>query len=1192
MKQSPRRILWTATTAIAFLMISPGVWAQSQTQDQSRGQNSSQDRGQKRNEGQNTPLPVAPDIATENLSFVAGPADQIQKILREDPGLMVELKRWVARDAAMHDQIVSEPDLSDQAIFDRLDSDVKFRSIATLLLQRYGYLLPTVNPKSELAKERELLVQERSKWLAQDSEMARQKALQATQQRQTCDPQSDRNCTFTTTTQQSAFPSATEPNAPQGGGGVEENPQDLQGFPLEPRAPSRTGGQMENAPSQLTQTTADIESTGPPLQVVSQASRGSLSPYAANAGYPPAAGGGGSQELAALVQGNPGVQGGRNTPYNPDTLATGEMPPQPTYFPGIYGRPWPPFGPRSGATIYPQPPMISKPDPYAGIPSLYDMYKQVSSRQEPPKRFGIDVFDRQNQNSQLIPMDLPVSPSYVVGPGDGLAIDLWGGVSQRMYRTVDREGRVSLPEVGPVLVSGKSLGDVQQILQKVLRTEFRDVSADVSLSRLRTVRIYVVGDVAHPGAYDVSSLSTPLNALFAAGGPTSAGSLRVLEHFRGKDLLQSVDVYDLLLRGVRSDIERLENGDTVRVPPLGPEVTVEGMVRRPALYELHGEKSLADALALAGGILPTAALGHIEVQRLEAHEKRTMLSLNVSQGQDSAGVTQKLSSFTVQDGDIVNIFPIAPYNQDAVYLEGHVLRPGRYAYRQGMKLTDVVSSYSDLLPEPAGQYAEIIRLEPPDFRPVVVSFDLSVAMTNPASAPALNPLDTVRIFGRYDFQNSPTVTVNGAVRRPGTYITSGQVHLRDAIQLAGGLTPDAQTQDAQVFHYLPDSRLKVMSIDLSEALAGSPMDNILLEPRDHILVYTNLAKVDPPTVAIRGEVARPGRYPLGKGMRVADLIRLGGGFKRSADTHTADLTVYPLGTANGPRGEEQAIKIDAALEGNRDANILLHDGDTLTIRELPGWKDIGATVTIAGEVVHPGVYGIRPGDRLSSLIERAGGFLPTAYPYGSVFTREDVRKLQQQSRVELIQRLKTEAATFQVALTDTAQEQAALQKAAEEQRAREVAALEQAPVTGRMVIHLRTNLARLKNSSDDIELRNGDRLFVPKRPEFVLVTGQVYIPNALTYRPNHDVGWYLRQAGGATTQGNRGATFVVRADGSIVSREGTGLWAGNVLSSPVQPGDTIVVPEKAVGGSAAWKNVIALAQVASAAAITAAVVIP
>src|SRR4029077_7922550 len=279
--------------------------------------------------------------------------------------------------------------------------------------------------------------------------------------------------------------------------------------------------------------------------------------------------------------------------------------------------------------------MVHRPNPYADIPSLYDMYVQASPRQRPAERFGLDIFRNTSNDPQAIPMDLPVGPDSVVGWGVSLEIDLWGGVSRRIFRVVDRAGRVALPEAGPLLVSGRNLGEVQQAVQQALRTEYRDVSADVSLAKLRTVRVYVVGDVAQPGAYDISSLSTPLNALFAAGGVTPRGSLRALKHYRGKQLVEEVDAYDLLLHGVRSDMNRLENGDTLLVPSLGPQVTVDGMVRRPAIYELHDESSLADVLELAGGILPTATLRHVEVQRVEAHEKRTMMTLDLTPTEDA-----------------------------------------------------------------------------------------------------------------------------------------------------------------------------------------------------------------------------------------------------------------------------------------------------------------------------------------------------------------------------------------------------------------------------------------------------------------------------------------------------------------------------------------------------------------------------
>jgi protein involved in polysaccharide export with SLBB domain len=199
-----------------------------------------------------------------------------------------------------------------------------------------------------------------------------------------------------------------------------------------------------------------------------------------------------------------------------------------------------------------------------------------------------------------------------------------------------------------------------------------------------------------------------------------------------------------------------------------------------------------------------------------------------------------------------------------------------------------------------------------------------------------------------------------------------------------------------------------------------------------------------------------------------------------------------------------------------------------------------------------------------------------------VFERVDVRQLQEKSRQELIQRLQQEAGSFKASLQQTAQEQAALQQAALEQRKREVEALQQAPVTGRIVVRLGSDLSRFERSPDNIELRNGDSIYIPKRPDFVLVTGQVYNSNAITFMPGRNTAWYLRQAGGPTDQANKKAIFVVRASGSVVSGKG-GWWSGNVLSTQIEPGDMIVVPEKAIGGSTVWKNLLGIAQIAESA---------
>lgn len=1147
------------------------------------------------------------DLAVQNLSRVAASAAEIKVILVKDSGLMVELKHFVAKDATDHGQIVSDSDLTDDAIFERLEIDTPFRSYATSLVRRYGYLLPKLNPDSDLAKEQEMLVKERTKWMAQNEEeelaQARQRENRNNSNSQLCDAQAYENCELSQTQTRESAPAGRQGN-PQGGGSSPTNQPQQNNAPNLP-----LGGGNSLMRAQAVQTNEGSES-GPPSQFSSSGLYDSTESFnnlnvnvrepfgqqnpGAGQGRQPIAGatssaGGGSnlegagdgllaafgmgQNLGSIMLPNRTDMNAQGNGYISNSAGS----PQTSYLemPGRRAQRWPRIQP---------PEMIRRRNPYEDVPSLYDMYVQAVTRPVTPRRFGAEVFENGTRDSQLIPMDLPVGPDYVVGPGDGLSVDLWGGVSQRLYRVVDREGRVSLPEVGPVLVSGKSLAEVQQNLQQILRTQFRDVSADVSLARLRTIRVYEVGDVTNPGAYDISSLSTPLNALFSAGGPTNRGSMRILQHYRGTQLVQTVDVYDLLLHGVKKDLERLENGDTVQVPPIGPQVTVEGMVRRPAIYELRDEKTLASVLELAGGLLPTAALRHIEVQRIVAHDRETMMSVDIPDTGDVSEVTKKLESFEIQDGDRVRIYPIVPYNQDTIYVEGHVVRPGRYSYHPEMRVTDVVSSYKDLLPEPATKYAEIIRLNAPDFHPTVESFDLAEAFANPAQSPVLHPMDTIQIFSRYDFENPPTVSVLGDVRLPGTYQTSGQIHLADAVHLAGGLTPDAQTLDAQVFRYLPDGKFKIFSVGLGQALSGDPVENIILQPRDRLLIHRNPDAVEPASVYIQGEVAKPGRYPLTTNMTVADLIRIGGGLKPSADVQGADLTKYDYSDKSKLASQHQVVALSSALTGDTSSNVNLQNGDVLTIRQLPGWNDLGASIAVKGEVKHPGTYGIRPGERLSSVLQRAGGFDPNAYPYGAILQRVQVREMELQSQKQVILRVKDAQSSLEL-IPDTDAKQKESKLLAIQQWQSTLDQLSSNPPTGRVTIRISSNIERWKNTTSDVEVRAGDVLVVPKRPSYVMVTGQVFNPTAVSYRSGKSANWYLGQSGGPTQSANKKAIFVIRADGSVIGSR-NGLISGLSLTAALQPGDVVVVPEKALGGGTQWQTTLLTAQTASAIAST------
>jgi protein involved in polysaccharide export with SLBB domain len=739
--------------------------------------------------------------------------------------------------------------------------------------------------------------------------------------------------------------------------------------------------------------------------------------------------------------------------------------------------------------------IVHQPTPY-NLLSLRDLYSQVPEQKAVLKRFGADVFLTRGLASREIPIDLPVGPDYVVGPGDSLTVSLWGGVSQSFTRAIDREGKIMLPEAGEIVVAGLSLEKAEELMRNALMQQFKNVKVSVSVARLRTVRIYVVGDVQRPGAYDISALSTALNALYAAGGPTSVGSLRTIRHYRGKELLHEVDLYDFLLHGVVSNTERLEPGDTIVVPPVGPEVAVSGRVKRPAIYELKGETKLSKVLEDAGGASVDAALSLIKVERVEANDHRETVSLSLPSGNGVDAARKALETFSVKDGDRVLVEPILPYSERSIYVEGHVVRPGKYPYRDNLTLSDVIRSYQDLLPEPAN-HGEIVRLVPPDLRPETIEFDLPAVMIGSTAIP-LQPFDTIRIRGRYE--------------------------------------------------------------------------------------------ADGPKVTVQGEVLRPGSYALSEGMTAASLVRMAGGFKRSALLEDADLASYTVQEGKRVLSKRAEIKIGAAVaDNNPHADVTLKPGDVLTVHQLSGWNDIGASVKLEGEVMYPGTYGLQDGEKLSSVIQRAGGFRSTAYPHGAVLVREQVRELEEKSRDELIKQIETSSVGAKLSPSLNGQDESGTVQMLVQQQNQVLQRLRNQPASGRLVIRINDDFSSWENTAADIEMRRGDVLTVPKRPGFVLVTGQVYNSSAQTYVPDKTAGWYLQHAGGTTDLANKKEIFVVRANGLVVGRRSGNWYDNDVLSIRLDPGDTVVVPQKFLGGSLFWRNMLTTAQIASSIAITVAV---
>lgn len=747
-------------------------------------------------------------------------------------------------------------------------------------------------------------------------------------------------------------------------------------------------------------------------------------------------------------------------------------------------------------------PQVLHQHPPYNLQSLQDLYTQIPDDTAPLRRFGSDVFVNRSYQAapeafgRATPLDVPLGPDYVVGPGDTLTVNMWGGITRTINRTVGRDGRIFLPDAGSLQLAGLSLGAAQDLIGNALKRQFRNAEVAVTISDLRSVRVYVVGDVQRPGSYELSSLATPLSAMYIAGGPTAVGSLRTLFHYRGKQLVEKIDLYDFLLNGIRNGSASFESGDTLLVPPAGAQVAVFGAVKRPAIYELlPSETALATVVGDAGGLTASASLHHIIVERIgDNHQRETITLPNDSSPAPPANPVL-MSSFQVKDGDRIRIEPILPYSRRVIYLAGHVVRPGRFPFTDGMRLSDVLHSYQDLLPEPADR-GEVIRLIPPDLHAQTIQFSVPDVLIGNANL-KLQPFDTIRVFGRY--------------------------------------------------------------------------------------------QTDAPTVTIRGEVLRPGDYPMSEGMTAVQLVRMAGGFKRDALLARADLTSYDLKAGNRIEPDLTSVSIGAAVSGaDPNADVPLKPGDILSIHQITNWDNIGESVTIKGEVRFPGSYGFQEGERLSSVLRRAGGLLPAAYPMGAVLVRLQVRELQQQSRDELIRQIEANSAAARLSPGVASNAGSTLQLIAA-QKDEVISDLKSHPPTGRMVIHITADIDSWANTPLDIELRRDDVLTIPKRPGFVLVTGQVYNATALTFSPGKTAEWYLSRAGGTNTSANRKDIFIIRANGSVVGRH-PGVWfGGGVLSTRLNAGDVVVVPQKIIGSSLLWKSLLTTGQIAASVAITAGV---
>src|SRR5213076_1416289 len=369
----------------------------------------------------------------------------------------------------------------------------------------------------------------------------------------------------------------------------------------------------------------------------------------------------------------------------------------------------------------------------------------------PLRQYGYSMFSA--SVSTFAPVDdIPVGPDYVLGPGDDLTINVWGAVDSTLVRTVDRNGRIVLPKVGDLRIWGLTFVQADRLIRDELARYFRGFQTSVTMGRLRTVNVYVVGEVCQPGVFTLSSLSTVTNALFSAGGPTKLGSLREVRLIRNGYQVARLDLYDFLQRGDRTRDYRLESGDTIFVPPIGDVVAVAGEVKRPAIYEVRSDTRLADVVTMAGGVTPTSYLRRVQLVRALPSSERVTVDVDLT-GYYLKG--DEASNPPVNGGDLVLIHRSDPRIYNTVRVEGAVKYPGAYELKPMMRISQLLP-VEKLLPEAQPERVEIARRRP-DLSLEIVAVNLKQAWNGDADADLLlKPLDEVTV--RTELKAARTIT--------------------------------------------------------------------------------------------------------------------------------------------------------------------------------------------------------------------------------------------------------------------------------------------------------------------------------------------------------------------------------------------------------------------------------------------------
>jgi protein involved in polysaccharide export with SLBB domain len=773
--------------------------------------------------------------------------------------------------------------------------------------------------------------------------------------------------------------------------------------------------------------------------------------------------------------------------------------------------------------------------------------------------YGVNLF--RNPPSTFAPLNaVPVTPDYVIGPGDELLIQVWGQVTLNSRYTVDRSGSIYIPQVGTVHVAGLSFAQMHDFLRAQMARVFRNFDLNVNMGQLRSIQVFVVGQARRPGSYTISSLSTLINALFATGGPTPQGSLRHIQLKRAGNVVVDFDLYDLLLRGDKSKDEQLLPGDVIYIPPVGPQVAVAGSVNVPAIYELKSANSttVGDILELAAGLTNVASKETVRLERVDERRMRSITEVAL----DAQG-----RATVLHDGDLLELVAVPGQYKDAITLRGNVANPGRYTWKAGMRIRD-------LLPDKDALITRDYWLKRGQLGQPVLTYIPTCLPTTPFGIPGL-------IYGiplgeegqnpnwRYSSTRNPNLiglafgSEGGASDGTDNGPTDGGLDctkVPESETAASGIndryTPPTQT---------PQTTNSAGAQNLSNN--GFFTNNVQQNNSGQNQLSATSTSVGSTFVAN----SSAGQFKPRNDVKLSEPD-IDWGYavieRQSKENLTTSLLPFNLGKL--------------VLEGDASQNLELLPGDVVTVFSKADIRVPQAQQTryvrLEGEVVSSGVYSVLPGETLRHLVQRAGGLSTDAYLYGSEFTRESTRRVQQQRLNEYIDQITLQVSTNATSNRGLTPQDSAAMAAAQQQNQNVINSLRQVRATGRIVLEMLVDAKDL-SQLPDLPLEDGDRFIVPRVPSTVSVDGAVYNQNSFVYDPSRRVGSYIRLAGGANRDADKNRAYVIRASGSVLSKQYSSSLRGSSFESlHIYPGDTVVIPLNLTKGNT-LRTVVSVAQI-------------